>query len=122
MTNYADMPAGPEMDRLVAKNVLGWVQDEDVPLWVPPAPDERRNWGACWVDGWPDWLPEYSTDFSSAWVVLEKMRAMFASVSVSWDKNGCSCSLIAGDGSIFENAPSAPLAICRAALIAMESK
>jgi len=81
------MPAGPEMDALVAERVMGWHMyhyDKDVPsacYWmlldsegdpavfeVPYNAMEKRTeaeaWAAC---------PKFSTDIAAAWTVFEKL-------------------------------------------------
>lgn len=62
--NYDDMPAGREMDALVAEKVMGW---------------HRLSFSKCWISGASKkerrielWSP--STDISGAWEVVEKMR------------------------------------------------
>jgi hypothetical protein len=95
------MEAGEAMDNLVAERVMGWVS---------------RSIGGPW------WYP--STYIAPVWQVADKMGAGFNLVratndagEIVWgcryehpeDENGC-CVSIAW-------APTAPLAICRAALL-----
>lgn len=111
MTNYADMPAGPEMDRLVAEKVMGWISAGS-PYWYKDGYNVQSVY---------EWQPSARID--NAWQVVEKMeergsplRMMFKSIHDKgyWARFGDGPQNFYGD--------TAPLAICRAALIAMESK
>ena len=85
-------------------------------------------WGECVVV-----VPEYTTSIADAWLVAEKMRGAKRQVGLHWE-NGESavyseqfwtCSLSEPyhyDDKVHANAPTAPLAICLAALKAMEDK
>ena len=120
------LEAGKELDALVATEVMGWHGGN--PSWITQE-------GKC--TGWlsrfeTDSLAEEfnpSTDISAAWQVVEKMKekywmAINTSMSslqetewgVEWSKNGVI------EKVDFVLAPTAPLAICRAALLAMEAK
>lgn len=126
MTNYADMPAGPEMDRLVAEKVMGWAikrhyQPEGMIF-------HAREDDAIFVDGkmkwWANaWSP--STNIAHAWGVVEKMRQLsWKAFQLSSHDEGQRWGAIFMSGGMEARkvADTAPLAICRASLIAMESK
>lgn len=72
--------------------------------------------------------PPYSTQITAAWLVVERMRADGFSVSVSVDERtdvkhpyACEIAKASWRGSEYEDAVSAPLAICLAALSARRS-
>lgn len=117
------MPAGRELDALVATKVLGYTYDPE--SWV--------EWGITSPDGNREgelFLRAYSTDIAAALEVVEKMRGD------NW-RFGCSSREFGtGDNwwAWLENPPhwessdtksataeadTLPLAICRAALLAM---
>jgi hypothetical protein len=141
------MPAGAEMDALVAERVMGLTLCRDTAC------------GGCDAeffltekDGWlySDLLDEdggygrYSRNIAAAWAVVEKLRAGFRSAFVLNDSerilrdayrlgHGVTCFEIqpndageifcafsepGGFTSVCSTAPTAPLAICRAALLA----
>jgi hypothetical protein len=105
------MKAGRELDALVAEKVMGIVATttasanhpwlvEGTPLKVP--------------------VPPFSTDIARAWQVVEKMHATGFEVSVNTMQDWIEkCECIVSKGvllSVSANAPTAPLAICLAAL------
>ena len=100
-----NMPAGREMDTLIAKSIFGNV---------------KKSWD------WEFTLPSYSTDISAAWRVVEKMSDAGSIFSVFISQSYTSD----GWGVTIENAfvrydvvaGTAPLAICRAALLAVMSE
>jgi hypothetical protein len=93
------MPAGPEMDALVAEKVMGYTS---------------------WAFG----VPRYSTNLETAWEVVEKMKPVWVNFRLSfgpylvvdgklangWELEPAWCSPRCGYGE------TAPLAICRAAI------
>lgn len=114
------MPAGPELDLLVAERVMGTKRPHE---WVIDGyPGSLETWEAChrcdlpredFVEG-GFCIPGYSTDIASAWELVEKCGLFvgpftqdqyWAFESVAQYLNGRAS--IAG---------TAPLAICRAAL------
>jgi hypothetical protein len=123
---FDEMPAGREMDALVAETVMGCRYIPDYHRWELP----NGRWS---ID-----LPEYSTDITAAWQVVERMISTGAlrgsgDVVLYYVNNDGSyydhvggahwyCALQAyedgpeydfdADGAI---ADTAPLAICRAA-------
>jgi len=91
-----NMPAGREMDTLIAKSIFGNV---------------KKSWD------WEFTLPSYSTDISAAWRVVEKMSDGETpnDVELRTSVRGWRCDFFKG----YANAETAPLAICRAALLAV---
>ena len=95
-----NMPAGREMDALIAKFVMKVDSPHDV----------------C----------KFSTDIADAWTVVEKMKSKHFRIyykSVPFHKDdkepiGWMCS-VSGFEFMPEHADTAPLAICRAALLAV---
>ena len=119
------MPADPETDRLVAELVMGWHwgQAEDgVATWT------RTDSGIAWAVAEPTFSP--STDIADAWMVVEKMKEsdwLFAvgNRATGEDHWYCEYDLMRdavnrepGEDAPFVTASTAPLAICRAALLA----
>jgi hypothetical protein len=105
------MEAGRELDALVAVEVMGWHNDHEVPYydWVQESNEvihiSKR------------WSP--SSDIGAAWEVVEKMIA-----NGWWNTDigfGSGIVVSFDDGSTTHQAKAdtAPLAICRAALLAV---
>jgi len=127
-----NMPAGREMDALVAEKVMGWIPKDNL-YW-------KDNEGS--FAGWATEFSEYSvkpfrpsTDIVAAWQVLEHLIATgeqrfeapalfkypLAWLCVFYQKHEKPGEM--APAWIDANAPTAPLAICRAALLAvMESE
>jgi hypothetical protein len=105
------MEAGREMDALVAELVMGWekrVFGDGVDYWHLPG-------GAiCELDA-----PHYSTDIAAAWQVVEKLP-FSVYVEVRWDGKNAEAWFDSGSQTWEASAPTAPLAICRAALLAVQ--
>lgn len=124
--------AGRELDAQIAKEVMGWVSRGEHPLLGV----------MVYATGTSDTLlPHFSTDMDSAWSVVEKMRERNAAFVLG--SNGCSSQVSAwfidgtwalgyqqnrvpehGDPHLLgaATAETAPLAICLAALKAIEAK
>lgn len=121
----SDQTAGPELDALVAEQVMGWTlgEPEYVMGYLSHGGSMMRLWKGPGIPtakgilpGQLDWHP--STDIAAAWAVVEKLRGGFLWLdsgnelfrAAFWkgpDNGGqvCECS-----------AETAPLAICLAAL------
>lgn len=113
--NYNGMPAGREMDALVAEKVMGLEVSRD----HYGGPRHLVRTGAKWRY---DVIEAYSTKISSAWEVVEKM--IHLDPMIDWWGSHWDCVLRRQEGSCEEytaSAPTAPLAICRAALNAAET-
>jgi hypothetical protein len=136
-----NMPAGKEIDALVAEKVMGWnwvFRPDNVPEYsnidgtpngrpkyiVPPA-IPAYTWNTAWmaID-----LPNYSTNISDAWEVVEKMMEDGDVFLEYWSDNEwfvANKSLGVRDDAIVARCDgkksgksSVSLAICRAALLA----
>lgn len=103
-----NMPAGRELDALIAEKVMGlkvdYEFDEVLEPRVPFLVDKYDEWG---------YLPNYSTDIAAAWQVVERFESHCTMNNVHgiWE-----CYL--PDFAIGKD-KTAPLAICRAALLAV---
>lgn len=107
------MKAGRELDALIAEKVfgfaLGGMSEEDA------EPSIIVNQSAAWFDV----IPYYSTDMNDAWDVMEKMRGCvplklwYDDTMMQW------CCIISKGSSVSDLAS---IAICLAALKAMEEK
>lgn len=120
--NDAIMLASPrELDKLVAEHVMGWKWDEFT-AWRPKKVSPySRHMGVGKTDPWY-WLPYYSSDMTSAWEVVDEMRAKDYQVTTkSWasiSEHQCCFHIVKGE---VGNAPCSiqrtmPIAICVAAL------
>ena len=132
--------AGPEMNALVAEYVMGQT-DFDHPgfFWNEGTTEDGK-------DGWDGFncprcgapkgdtgkcVKHYSTDISAAWEVIEKLKQLgfliirLATGDILGNFWQFQCAdkwreiSRDGDKDYFANAPTAPLAICQAALLAM---
>jgi Phage ABA sandwich domain len=121
------LEAGPELDALVAREVMGWdafgldelwhikgKRSTDVTEWGTPHACEGVTTNLMWRP---------STDIASAWAVVEKMHerhCVHLDGGLGW---GCKISdaggLTQATWSVVANAETAPLSICIAALKAV---
>ena len=120
-----EMPAGREMDVLIAENIMGYTLSE---LSLPAYPKYK-----LFDSGYVKEVPHYSTDIAAAWEVVERMPIPFK-LEKCWEKayqigpegwSACWCTDADCEG-CNENsrctngddawAETAPLAICRCAL------
>jgi hypothetical protein len=113
MTNdeILNMEAGLEMDELVTESVMGWerrtFKHDGVDFWHLPGT------ARCELD-----VPPYSTDIAAAWQVVEKASLFKLDCLQIHDSSDWWCE-IALEGRPYEaTADTAPLVICRAALLA----
>lgn len=113
-------PAGRDLDGWVATFVMGWTEVGDpghgcdwggFPPGVKPfsAPDGTSGWKT---------LPRYSTDIAAAWSLTERLFGWeLEQLSLSWQ-----ATVHAGVAAEkYATGTTAPLAICRAALLAVVS-
>lgn len=118
-----EMPAGREMDALVAEKVMGWKRE-----WVTNSATLMRREVFCppgvigWIssgekDGIPNEVPYYSTSISAAWEVVEKMEADGVGCKLSNYAPGWRAEFYKNEGDA--GADTAALAICRSALRAV---
>jgi hypothetical protein len=129
-----DLLAGKELDVLIGR-LMGWkypnhrhvrFEDGDSGLWTVWISDaEQSNLHEQEFDLWDTYKPllKYSTAISAAWQLVESVifnRYIFSlSRSVSGTK--WLCSFIMTESEYFAEAETAPLAICLAAIRALES-
>jgi YHS domain-containing protein len=119
--NYDEMEAGREMDALVAEKVMGWYrgtqglyyfcEEHGSERWITDDPQyaDRKHWRP-------------SEDISAAWEVVEKLTSIGAFGTIYFSSNKVSVTFITKESNIpylHSVAPTAPLAICRAALKAV---
>ena len=133
MTDILNMQAGEEMDALVAEKVMKWhiASDRNVPEhWE----DEDGRWGAG-IGKYPEDDAEFlhTLDFHPsesilwAWEVVEKMESEYrmpAAIIRSAILDGWSAEFLtenAGLDIVSVEADTPELAICRAALLAVEN-
>lgn len=123
-----NMKPGRELDALIATKIFGWYFKK-MPtgkMLLPPDNDERKYFAAVWDEnGIPGYLPEYSTDISAAWEVVEKLNEKFE-VSILLDINGFANIYLFLPQNLFydaefevENYTSLPEAVCKVALMAV---
>jgi len=119
-----EMVAGPELDRLVAEEVMGWhlaLGDWNSELlrrsqvWLNESGAYMREAENSGIGGRP-FKP--STDISAAWEVVERFRQHGGQPLVYWDADKQRWLAGMGDDFLSDtwSAWTAPLAICRAAL------
>lgn len=119
------LDAGPDLDALVAVQVMGWGE-------LPgPAPNtdpafQRQYWKTwagylttpaySWVPGMYRIPPTYSTDMSEAWRVVDKLMETALAVNLHVNHESSCTVTITGPNDVQAEAKTMPLAICRAAL------
>ena len=109
------MNPGPEMDAIVAENVMGWrwthASEGGGPTWhgSPPEPNDLDD-----ISKDHSSVPPYSTNIAAAWTILEK--APLGELRRLGDRWGA-CLYGGGGGYIL--GATVPEAICRAALKAV---
>lgn len=124
-TPINELPAGRLIDGLVAIEVMGWTRDTFV---------ETEGWNSG-VQAYSPWYPAGekltlqnmrhaftpSTDIKQAWEVVERLRALghYANVNVRREVVWCRIENCDGDELVAVKVDTAPLAICRAALMAV---
>jgi hypothetical protein len=104
---------GRELDALIAEKVMGLKVDYefDEPR-IPSLADRYDEWG---------YLPNYSTSIEAAWEVVDKVyiHSLRRVVSDGPDKPALWQAFVYADSYLSGIAETAPLAICRAALMAV---
>lgn len=114
------MNAGRELDALIAQHVFGWARKSDTPGdWLGPPPEDPRHvWCGEWDEnGLPNYLPKWSTDIATAWEVVEKLLIHGdIRLSIHVARNGYDVEF---QPFVNVSAPTAPHAICLAALKAV---
>lgn len=118
-----NMPAGRDMDKLIAEKVFGWddfwCNDRQL-MGYPPC----EQVSIMEAERHP--VPYYSTDIAATWEVVEKVASLGCGYMVEDAEEGHICTFFKGfkfPRRIDEyeaEADTAPLAICRAALKAVQ--
>jgi hypothetical protein len=104
-----NMPAGEEMDKLIAHKIMGYVNGKKIHEYA----DGSGKW-------WTTNIDHYSTKIEAAWEVvwaMEEKGIWFELSNVIPNSDSIVYEVKFGDAYACENA--APLAICRAALLAV---
>ena len=119
----ADLSPGRELDAAIAARVMGWHDVKFQPI--------ANAFGEKVLDEYAGHppndllknaiIPKYSTNIQFAWEVLEKIKSIsvFAAV-ISAKGQPWVCKINKDTAFVEERADAAPLAICKAALKAME--
>jgi hypothetical protein len=120
--------AGIELDALVAERVMGFIVERRGEHWRYFNDAISEEGGGRWTSP----VPDYTTDIAAAWQVVEWMRGEDFWFSLTYkcgvflgelDKPGYFARFRCVRGGVrgehFNAAESAPLAICRAALLAV---
>lgn len=105
-----DMPSCNEMDRLISEKVMGWMDFSDKSVAEPAGGWRLYRNGVLW---------QPSINIAHAWEVFEHLSKTY-DISLSVDR-GCAYQVYLHSGIDRDDdpntyAPTAPLAICRAAL------
>ena len=114
------MEAGRELDTLVMEVVMGYTREEREFLpsqhWAWVKPDEKPTY----------LLPQFSRDMTAAWEVVEKVHSMGWFTDLCWRDDVIhgrivwAMDFVTNAGKcVSADSESAPLAICRAALLAV---
>lgn len=112
------MKAGRELDALVAEKVMGWVWIKEINS--PRAPELLPPNGHSPVMA-DDPIPRFSTDIAAAWSVIEKLSGPdeYATYQITNAGAAGDVFVCVGKGEAF--AETLPLAICLAAIHAVEN-
>lgn len=127
MSDWRDLPAGPELDALVAERVMGWTNCHIGPTYrkamgIPPEmlakqpPDRTINFPCH----------HYSQAIGCAWEVVETMERRGLRLCLEHQVQSWVAFFATDDrtpyddDSILQEADTAPLSICRASLAALE--
>ena len=131
MTEINDMKPGPELDALVAERVMGLVEGVDGWAAFTSSVCNPEEGGVVQDICFP--LRPYSTDIAAAWEVVEKMNKQPRNICVSHSPvtDRWLCQILSyrredgtfwcGEGGSAESL-TAPEAICKAALMALEGE
>lgn len=123
----SELKAGRELDALIAEKVMGWKRGpkrqyiEGENWLLPDGASPHYREGA--VGGLKAIIPSFSTDIAAAFEVFEKLAEQFADVGVHALSRGFWEAEIYDESKaewIRASARTAPLAICLAALKAVE--
>lgn len=102
--------------------LIGWRTTPDVIYKAHEYPTEWEPLYKTQLGLWCKPVPHYTTDIAAAWLVVDAMRARGWRVMIYDDMDDRVFIVQFGKaGRVSRNAPTAPLAICRAALAALEA-
>jgi len=112
------MNPGRELDALVAEKVMGWKQVEEFAEMF-----DREGFllgTTTWRDdeGDPAFLPEYSTDISATWEVIEKFEG-YKIWKSPFSDSFYEVILLTKSSSYIARGTSFPEVVCKAALLAV---
>jgi hypothetical protein len=110
----ADLPAGPALDELVAVQVMGW---QRLPDSIDGLVVHRLYRSPVGLE--TSWVPPFSTTIAHAWEVVERMQPR--EVRIIWSREHSVWLANFDHQAMNAVEPTAPLAICRAALAAVQS-
>lgn len=118
------LPAGRELDALVAEKVMGWIEVQKQPIANALGQHVMDDYVGKPSPGPVVMVPRYSTMISEAWKVADKLRATAQFVAVISGKGPQGvqpwiCKVNREGGFLEERADTAPHAICLAALKAV---
>jgi len=104
--------SGRELDAKIAERLMGFTDVIPIPTGVY----EGSEHGGVWTE-----IPRYSTDIAEAWKVVEKVKDLWPDIEWIHKENIWRVTMmVSGPDFIEEEAGTAPLAICLAALKATE--
>lgn len=121
MNDIRKMEAGPELDGMVLRLVFGDTRDVEPNNFFRDA--ELHEWRMAHPNRVRD-VPPYSTDIAAAWEVVEWLSHNAEEVAVGHTNDGWDCDIwffqqLENNHAIHGTSETAPLAICRAALLAV---
>lgn len=131
MQTIEQLPAGRELDALIAEKVMGRCPHRETRRYCIEdgnSVDSGYECVACGKDVYgSERCPAFSTDMTAAWPLVEKLRADGMEVdllSEPGNVDGWAVKTNRPDEEFCQivTAPTAPLAICRAALATVESE
>lgn len=124
-----DMEAGAEMDAMVAEKVMGWRTYNRNTAWWVDAEIETGMVPSGGFRGFTSGMDRFapSTNIAAAWMVIDTLSPKCAVLDVyrQCDRRGWwGCRIWFGkdeEHDVISSAPTAPLAICRCALLAVQA-
>jgi hypothetical protein len=125
MSDIDQLQAGPELDRRIHREIFGGVVDHRWIRWGEGLYHVCLWCGGQFRDGTAEpkgcgVTPPYSTEIAAAWLVVEKEHLSISEVLMPSGQHWMAFNWLGGDDmSNVASAPTAPIAICRAALKAV---
>lgn len=116
------MKAGRELDALIAEKVMGVSRITWHPEGMYTGAGRPFDVSGKKPGQFPTVIDHYSTDLADAWLVVKQVLTWkHGHVDLSIEAEGVCCTISSYERDGQATAPSVPLAICLAALNAMES-